>query len=106
MDLAASFREDGGDIVASLALSKAKIKKLVELAKEMASQDFASVAAPLKLAGKLRFAQTAILGMFGRAALEPIYELILKEAGAILRFVKAFLGRRAFVLPTIVARLV
>ena len=30
--LMASFREDGGDVIASLAFSEAKIKELVELA--------------------------------------------------------------------------
>ena len=70
----------------------------------MASQDFASVAAPQKLAGKLCFAQTATMGRFGRAALKPIYELIAKESGATPRSVKGRPRRRAFALPAVAPR--
>ena len=63
-------------MVASFALSRAEIKKLVELVRKMASQDFACVEALQKLAGKLRLTQTAIAGRFGRAALKPAFALI------------------------------
>ena len=94
----ASFRDDGGDARASLALPQAEIKKLVEFAGEMASQDFASVGAPQRLAGRLRFTQTAITGRFGRAALKPFYELIAKEGShsALCQGLPPAAGFRAF----------
>ena len=71
--LAASFRADRGDVIAGLASSKAEIQELVELVKEVASQDFASVAAIQKLAGELCSTQTSVMGRFGPAPLKPIY---------------------------------
>ena len=83
LGLAASLRDDGGDVIANLALSVGKTAKRVELAEEMSRQGFVSVAAPQTIAGGLRVPQTAIMGRFGRAALKPICEPIAKEGGTI-----------------------
>ena len=50
--LSASFIGGGGDVMASLALSETKIRKLVEFPSEMARQDSASASALQKLAAK------------------------------------------------------
>ena len=60
LGLAASYRDDGGDVIASLALSETEIKRLVEFAEDLAKQDFAALATLQKLAGKQ--------SRFGRAA--------------------------------------
>ena len=97
----ASFRDDGGDVIASLALSENEIAKLVALVEEVARQDSASLAALQKLAGKLRLTQTAITGRFYRAALKPICELFAKEGGASPWSVKECLGLLPPVLPAV-----
>ena len=56
LGLAASLRNDGGEVMASLAFSEKQIAKLVELVEEMSRQASASCAALQKLAGQLRFA--------------------------------------------------
>ena len=86
LGLLASFRGDGGDAIGSLAPSETEIRRLVELAREIPRQDLASVAGFRKLAGKLCFAQTATMGRFGRTALKPICELVLKQGGGSPRF--------------------
>ena len=63
--LAASFRDDGGDVIASQALPEIGIKKLVEFVEDLAKQDFAALATLQRLAGKLSFTRTAIMGRFG-----------------------------------------
>ena len=64
-----SFRDDGEDVIASSTLSEEKIAKLVEPARQLGVQGTASLVVSRKLAGKLRFADTAVMGRFGRAAL-------------------------------------
>ena len=93
-------------MIASLASSEAQIKKLVEVAGYLAEQDFAAVATHQKLAGEISFSLTAITGRFGRAALKPIYELILKEGGPAPRGVKDSLRWWPSVLPAVSPRLV
>ena len=104
--LAASSREGGGDVIASLALSKAKIKRRVELVKDTARQDSAAVAELQKLTGELCFTRTGIMDTFGRSALRPFYGLIAKEGGAIPRSAKDCIWWWALVLPTVAPRLV
>ena len=106
LGLSASPSDDGGDAVASLALSETEIRKIVEFANEMSRQDSASAAALRKLAGKLRSAPTAIMGRFGRAATKPVYELIAKQGGTCPQSVKDCHRCWEFALPAIFPRLI
>ena len=85
LGLAGSFRDDGGHVIASLSLAKEKAQELVGLIREPANQQAASLARLQKLAGRLRLAQAAAMGRFGRAALRPIYELIAQGGQATAR---------------------
>ena len=106
LGLAASFRDDGGNVIASRASSGTEIKKRVGFAEDLAKQDFAALATPQKLAGKLSFTQTAILGRFGRSVLQPIYELIARGRGAVSRHVEGCPKRSLSGLPAIPPRLI
>ena len=101
-----SFRKDGGHIQASLSLAEAKIQKLAQMIEELADHHAASVARLRKLAGRLRFTQTAVAGRFGRAALRPIYDLISICGGKLSQEFTTRLRRRVRVLPTITPRLI
>ena len=68
-----------------MSLAPEKIQKLVELVIELADREAASLGTSEKLAGKLRFTQTAVMGRFGRAALRPICELIAKGGDRLSR---------------------
>ena len=76
-----SFRDDGGDVIAGSALSKGRAQKLVEFAKKLNLGGAASIATLQKFSGKLRLAQTATMGRFGRADVKPKYESIAEGAG-------------------------
>ena len=105
LGLSASFRGDGGDAIAILALPETEIRRLVESVRDMSQQDSASLAALQKLAGKVRFAQRAIIGGIGRAALNSFYELLAKKGGALPRSVKDCLRSQELALPAIAPRL-
>ena len=92
--------------MASLSLSQEKILKLVKMIEELSCQHSAALAHLQKLAGKLRFTQTAIMGRFGRAALRPVYELISKGGGTLSRSLRQCLRWWVRVLPTITPRLI
>ena len=106
LGLTISFRNDGSPTLASLSLSHEKIQKLVEMIEALSSQHSAALAHVQKLAGRLCFTQTAIMGRFGRAALRPIYELISKGGGTLSRSFKQCLRRWVRVLPAIMPRLI
>ena len=93
------FRNDGGSVLASLPLAEEKIQELVKMIEEPAGQNAASLARLQKLAGRLRFTRTAVMGRFGRAA--------VRAGGGVLSPV--FRGRlrcRVRVNPAIMPRLV
>ena len=71
-----SLRGDAGDVIARLALSERKNRKSVDVARQLRLQGAASLAALQGLAGKLRRAQTAVMGRFGRASLRPIHGML------------------------------
>ena len=73
---------------------------------ELSCQHSAALAHLQKLAGRLCFTQTAIMGRFGRAALRPIYELISKNGGKLSRSFKLCLSWWVKVLPAITPRLI
>ena len=64
------------ETIASLQLSESRIQKLVELTELLMTKTYITLAELQKAAGKLCFAQTMIMGRFGRAAMRPFYELI------------------------------
>ena len=96
-----SFRDDGGDVIATLALSKEEIRKLADLARQLC---FARTELR-KLAGKLRFAQTAVMGRLGRAAWRPSYEPFTEGGGSFPEEVKGRLRCWGFALPAVAPRL-
>ena len=73
LGLAVSSLAGGEDVIASLALSGEKIKKLLELARVIFGQNAAALSTLQKLEGKLPFSQTASMSRFGRAALKPVF---------------------------------
>ena len=83
LGLTVSFRDDGGDVIASLTLFTEKMAKLVELAQRPGSPGTASLGALQKPAGKLRLAQTAAISGLGRAVLKPVFQLVPKSVGPI-----------------------
>ena len=76
--LAISFRDDCEEVIARWSLSEDGAEKLVAFARVLWEAGASLSASSQKLAGRLRFAQNAVMGGFGRAALELIYELIAK----------------------------
>ena len=104
LGIAVGFRDDGCDVIASLTHSKEKVEKLVGLVEWLNAQGTASLAAPQKLAGKLFFRQTAVMGRFGRSALKPIYGLVAKGGGACPQGVGNRLRWWEPVLPTVAPR--
>ena len=70
---ALGFRGECGEVIASVSLPKDRIEKLVAFGGEIRGAFAASVATLRKLARKLRFAQAAAMGRFGRAAAKHIY---------------------------------
>ena len=63
-----SLRGHVGDVIASLTLSKEKIRKLVKLAEQPGAQGQAPLAVLQKLAGKLFFSQTAAIHALQKVA--------------------------------------
>ena len=106
LGLIISFRNDGSPILASLSLSPEKIRKLVEMIEALSSQNSVALAHLQKLAGRLCFTQTSIMGRFGRAALRPIYELISQGGGPITGSFRRCLQWWVKVLPAIMPRLI
>ena len=106
LGLAVSFRTDGEDVIASLALSEREIQKLVELASVLAERRAVALATLRKLAGNLPFTQRATMGRLGRAALKPVYEPIATGRGAVTREVRDCLRRWPPALPTMAPRLI
>ena len=106
LGLTISFRNDGSPVLASLSLSPEKNSKLVEMIEALSRQKSAALAHVQKLAGRLCFTQTAIMGRFGRAALRPIYELISKGGGPLSRSFKLCLRWWVKILPAIMPRLI
>lgn len=96
-----SFRGDGGHVIAGSSLAAETIRKLAELARELAAQESAPLAHLRKSAGKLRFTQTAVMGRFGQAASSPIYELIADGGGRLSRELEDCLRWWELVLPTV-----
>ena len=103
--LTISSRDEVKEVIASLALSKERIDRFIALARELRVAYRASLATLPKLAGQLRFAQTAVVGMFGRAAVQPVYELIARGGGGSSRVMGSCIPRRDGSLPNIAPRL-
>ena len=76
-----SLRGHVGDMIASLTLSKEKIRKLVKLAEQPGAQGQALLAVLQKLAGKLFFSQTAAIYALQKVA----GEICSGSIGAYLR---------------------
>ena len=72
----------------------------------LSSQHSIALAHLQKLAGRLCFTQTAIMGRFGRAALRPIYELISQGGGTLTASFKRCLQWWVRVQPAIMPRLI
>ena len=106
LGLTISFWNDGSPTLASLSLSQEKIRKLVQMIEALSTQHSVALAHLQKLAGKLCFTQTAIMGRFGRAALRPIYELISQGGGTLTVSFKRCLQWWVRVLPAIMPRLI
>ena len=104
--LVVSFWIYGGPVLASVSLAEAKVQKLVGMIKELADQHAASLARSQKLAGRLRSAQTAIMGRFGRADLRPLSDLIGRGGGIPSPDFKGLLRWWVLVLPAITPRLI
>ena len=64
LGLAVGFLDAYGDVIASLAISSEKIRRLVDIAREQRGPEIASLATPQKLAGELSFAQLDVMGRF------------------------------------------
>ena len=79
--LVISFRNDGCPVIAGLSLAEEKIRKLAVMIEELANQHAASLARLRKLAGRLRFSQSAVMGRFGRAALRQLCDLFGTAGG-------------------------
>ena len=61
------------EAITSLQPSKSRIQKLVELTEHLATKTYITLAELQLAAGKLCFAQTMIMGRFGRAAMRPFF---------------------------------
>ena len=79
-------------------------RKLVELVEQLATKSYKSLTEPQKAAAKLRFAQTMIMGRFGKAALGPFRGLIAQGGGKPTRAPTDCLERRRQILPNIAPR--
>ena len=89
--LAISLRDECEEVIARLRRSKGRVEKFVALVRELRVAGAACFAALRKLSWKLRFARTAVMGRFARAALKPIYELAAGGGGG--------LALRSFIYP-------
>ena len=71
-----------GETIATLQFPEERIRKQVELVGQLANKTYISLAELQKAAGKLCFAQTMIMGRFGKAAMRPLYEMIAQGGGS------------------------
>ena len=95
LGVATKFLLSYEETIASLRLSENRTKKLVGLMEHLASKRTLSLAELQKAAGKLCFAQTMIMGRFGRAALMPFYDLITKGGGELDASIRGILAAAA-----------
>lgn len=98
--------DSNSDRTAEPSDSVGRKNKLVALVTEMSHAQTASVASMGKLAGRLRFAQTAVTGRIGSVALEPRYQFVAEAAGKRPRQVFGSRGRRANILQDLTPRLI
>ena len=103
--LALSFCDECEGVTARFSLPKERIDELVTFALELRVAGRASLATLRKLAGKLRFAQTAVVGRFGRAAPKLLFDLIAKGGGDLSRTMRSFLRWSEEARPNIAPRL-
>ena len=82
------------------------MKKLVELMDQLLVKTHLHLPEVQKLAGKLCFAQTMVMGRFGKAALRPIYEMISRGGGSSTIAFRICLEWRKCVLPKIAPRII
>ena len=80
--LRAQYPGDGGPTIAELSLAPGYAQKLVNFFHQTGAAGTASAAQMLKLAGKLRFAQSGIMGRFGRSAREIVYDFASTAGGS------------------------
>ena len=91
LGLALSFCDECEGGTARLSLPMERIDELVTFALVFRVAGRASLATLRKLGRKLRFAQTALVGRFGRAAPKLLYDLIAKGGGGLSRTLRSFL---------------
>ena len=98
--------EEGGEIFASLSLSAERIETLVKMAGNQREAAAAFAASLRKLVGNLNPARTAAMGRFGKAALEPIRELLAAEGSTLSSAYQYSLRWWEDTLPSIAPRLI
>ena len=76
-----------------LPISAEGVRKLTVVLADMTRTGPASVASMQKLAGYLRFAQTAVMARFGQVALKPLFRFIAGKGRKLASRVSAACGR-------------
>ena len=89
----------------SSSLSAKRVEKPLKTAGDMRQAAAAPLALLQNIAGRLHFAQTAVIGLCVRASLKPIYELKVEGAGPLSEWARKSSGWRAGTLPSVAPRL-
>ena len=87
------------------SLSAKRVEKPLKTAGDMRQAAAAPLASLRNIAGRLHFAQTAVIGLCVRASLKPIYELKVEGAGPLSEWARKSSGWRAGTLPAVAPRL-
>ena len=103
--LAVSCRDECGEVIASLSLSREGFGMRITFEREFQVAGLALLATLRKLAAKLLFAQTAATGRRGWAVRKPPYELIATGGGGFSRSMRSCLIWWEETLPNMAPRL-